>query len=97
MAKKTKRSSNLPCMASYEGLCSRFTDLVGMKHTRPSAAWELHVVRSTISILKFRRPDLLEEVKKAVKEEYEELGKRFPKEVSEEGTTYRCTACNKVR
>lgn len=95
--KKTKRKGELT-MAGYEGLCSGFTDMIGMKSVFPSAVWEKHVVSKTISILKFKRPELLEELKKAVREEYESNGKRFPKYVDEEdGTTIRCPACGKTR
>ena len=97
MAKKRKVSSGLPTMAGYEGLCSRFTDLVGMKSVLPAAAWEKHVVSRTLCILQFDRPDLLEEIKKAVKESYGNTGRRMPKHVdAEEGRTTRCPTCNKT-
>ena len=98
MAKRKTTRKGIPSMAGYEGLCSRFTDLVGMKSTLPSAAWEMHVVDRTLTILKFEKPELLEEIKSAVKECYETNGKRFPPDTNAEGSsTIRCPACGKTR
>ncbi len=92
MAKKKVRP------IGYEGLCSRFTDLVGMKSTLPGAAWEKHVLDRTLTILQFDRPDLLEEIRKAVKENYGNAGKTLPQHVdNENGRTLRCPACGKAR
>ena len=98
MAKKKKVRSGTPCMASYEGLCSRFTDMVGMKSVMPSAAWEMHVVGRTLSILQFEKPELLEAIRKSVRECYEKGGNKFPAHVDEDnGSTVRCKTCGKTR
>ena len=95
-SKKKNKLDTLPSMAGYEGLCSRFTDLVGMKRMLPSASWEMHIVDRTMTILQFRRPELLEQIRTAIKEEYETNGKRMPEDVSENGNTTRCPTCRKA-
>jgi hypothetical protein len=64
---------------------------------QPSAAWEMKVVDYTLTMLKYRRPDLLKEIKQQLKEEYNEHGHRFPKDIGEEGKTHRCPSCGKIR
>jgi len=94
MAKK-KQLSSLPTVADYEGVCSRFTDLVEMKSTMPAASWEKRVLDRTMTILQFNRPDLLDEIKKAVKEHWNITG--VPDHVNDEGKTLRCPECGRRR
>lgn len=96
MAKKKARRG-LPSIGGYEGLCSRFADLTGMKSTMPSSAWEMHVFDITMTILKYDEPELLKEIRAAVKKHYAERRLKIPEHVSEEGKTYRCPTCNKIK
>jgi len=92
--KKQPLTSSDTTLASYEGLCSRFTDLMGMKSVMPSAAWERHVLGSVMTILQYQCPEVLKQVRQVVKEYYGQPVKGIPEHVSEEGQTIRCPTCS---
>jgi|TARA_Y100000289_G_scaffold33336_1_gene32946 hypothetical protein len=80
----------------YEGMCSRFTDMVGKKSLSPAPEWEAHVLDKVMTILIFKRPDIVEQIKEAVEEHFDfAQDKRTLNHVdNEKGKVYRCYACN---
>lgn len=78
----------------YQGMLSRFTDMVKMKSFKPAPEWEAHVLDKTMTILMHKEPEVLEKVIEAVRKHFGELESDVWNNVSEDGKTCFCPTCN---